>query len=277
VTNFANWFTPFPIWYAIGPNIRYFARHGARGVFAEASYPTAGGDFEELKDYMLGRLLTDPTLDDEQLITEFLLGYFGPAAAPHVRRYMDTMHDAFTATRRGPFFEDASGKSVFASSIDGYHNHSGVLWENHSALLHAAAAFSAARASVARVPARTAGFFKRVAKAQLPIYFVILLRWNATMAYAKQAGVPWPLQRCPSNDGGPCTTADTVDLAFAEFEQVFDLFKLEKMNEGSESSLACFKRQVFQTPPCVPAKQWPKAQWWKNGGTFPVCCPQLIG
>ena len=62
----------------------------------------------------------------------------------------------------------------------------------------------------------------------------------------------WPLQR------GPCTTADTVDLVFAEFEHVFDLFKLEKMNAGSESSLACFKRQVFQTPPCVPAKQWPK-------------------
>jgi hypothetical protein len=68
-----------------------------------------------------------------------------------------------------------------------------------------------------------------------------------------------------------------VDLAFAEFEQVFDLFKLKKMNEGSESTLACFKRQVFQTPPCVPAKQWPKAQCWKNGGTFLVCCPQLIG
>jgi hypothetical protein len=45
-------------------------------------------------------------------------------------------------------------------------------------------AFSAARAIVAKVPARNATFFKRVAKAQLPIYFVILLRWNATMAYA---------------------------------------------------------------------------------------------
>ena len=34
---------------------------------------------EELKDYVISNLLSDPIMDNKMLITEFLAGYFGAA------------------------------------------------------------------------------------------------------------------------------------------------------------------------------------------------------
>ena len=111
-----------------------------------------------------------------------------------------------------------------------------VLFEKHSAMLNAAAAFSAARQSVIGNP----GMAKRVSKAKLPIYFVILLRWNETFTFAQENGVPWPLQRCLDNDGGNCTVADTLEAAFAEFSQVFSLFQLNQEAERRQHRSGMF-------------------------------------
>ena len=32
--------TPFPDWYSIGPNVRYFQQHGATGIFQEGDCKT---------------------------------------------------------------------------------------------------------------------------------------------------------------------------------------------------------------------------------------------
>eukprot|EP01052_Picozoa_sp_SAG31_P026716 SAG31_NODE_2443_length_5682_cov_3.662428_3_plen_155_part_00 len=86
VTAFNAYIQPFPNWYVLGPNIKYFADHGVRGIFEEGSYGTPGGDMDALKDYVMGRMLWDVALDPDDLITEFLEGYFGPAA-PFIRLY----------------------------------------------------------------------------------------------------------------------------------------------------------------------------------------------
>ena len=46
-------------------------------VLQEGSYGTAGGDMDALKDYLVGRLLWDPTQNPQHLIDEFIVGYFG--------------------------------------------------------------------------------------------------------------------------------------------------------------------------------------------------------
>ena len=53
---------------------------------------------EELKNWLIGKMLWDPTLDPEALIQQFLAGYFGEAAG-HVRRYMDVMHESAAAVK----------------------------------------------------------------------------------------------------------------------------------------------------------------------------------
>ena len=69
----------------LGPNIKYFGEHGVRGIFEEGSYATSGGDMDALKDYVMGRMLWNATLDPDTLIQEFLTGYFGKAA-PFVKK-----------------------------------------------------------------------------------------------------------------------------------------------------------------------------------------------
>ena len=44
VTSFGSYIQPFPDWYVLGPNIKYFADHGVRGIFEEGSYGTSGGE-----------------------------------------------------------------------------------------------------------------------------------------------------------------------------------------------------------------------------------------
>ena len=44
ITNFGNYFVPFPNWGVIAANIAYFKAHGVAGVFEEGTYGTPGGD-----------------------------------------------------------------------------------------------------------------------------------------------------------------------------------------------------------------------------------------
>jgi hypothetical protein len=49
---------------------------------------------EHLKDYVIGRMLVDHTLDPDALITTFVNAYYGPAAAIVQHAYIDTFHAA---------------------------------------------------------------------------------------------------------------------------------------------------------------------------------------
>ncbi len=69
-----------------------------RGIFEEGDEGHRGGDMEELKNWLIAKMLWDPTLDPEALIQQFLAGYFGEAAS-HVRRYMDVMHESAAAVK----------------------------------------------------------------------------------------------------------------------------------------------------------------------------------
>jgi hypothetical protein len=45
----------------------------------------------------MASMMTDTSLDPDELITEFLAGYY-KEAAPFVREYMDTMHGSIADT-----------------------------------------------------------------------------------------------------------------------------------------------------------------------------------
>ena len=42
ITNFHDFMAPFPDWYSIGPNVRYFQQHGVTGLFQEGAYQSPG-------------------------------------------------------------------------------------------------------------------------------------------------------------------------------------------------------------------------------------------
>lgn len=91
VIQFANLVSPFPNLRVLAPNMRFFADHHARGMFAQGNRER-GGELCELRAWLLSRLEWDPSYEVEKGIDEFLSGFYGKAAGP-IRVYLDLMHD----------------------------------------------------------------------------------------------------------------------------------------------------------------------------------------
>ena len=57
ITNFGDFIAPFPNYFNLASDVRYLLSNGVRGLFQEGSYCAPGGDFDELKDYLLGKIM----------------------------------------------------------------------------------------------------------------------------------------------------------------------------------------------------------------------------
>ena len=88
-TCFANYPSPHPNWHVLQPNMQAFAKNNVKGVFEQANGASFGGtDFNELRAYVISKLLWDPDTDVDRHIREFTDEFYG-AAAPMVREYID--------------------------------------------------------------------------------------------------------------------------------------------------------------------------------------------
>ncbi len=92
VIDYSHTIMPFPNLFSIAPNIRTFARNGVKGVYEEADYFTPGGEFAELRTWILARTLWDPGYDTERAIGEFLDGFYEDAARP-LGQYIRLLHE----------------------------------------------------------------------------------------------------------------------------------------------------------------------------------------
>ena len=92
-TNFACYNAPCPNLDVIGPNVRFLAAHGVSGVFMQAPGNAHNTELCELRNYLISRLLWDPTIDDRKTIDEFVTLYYGQAA-DKVRAYLTLIGEA---------------------------------------------------------------------------------------------------------------------------------------------------------------------------------------
>ena len=99
VTNFHNTVFPHPDWQGLGPDLRFFAANNVQGVFEQGdSYTNGVGDFVQLRTWLIAHLMWNPQLDQQQLTTEFLQGYYG-AAAPYLQQYLTLIEKSFLAQK----------------------------------------------------------------------------------------------------------------------------------------------------------------------------------
>ena len=75
--DFSSYMLPHPNLRVLAPNIRFFAKHGAIGLFEQGDALCAAGDFVRLRDWLISHLLWNPDLDEDRLIDTFLMGYYG--------------------------------------------------------------------------------------------------------------------------------------------------------------------------------------------------------
>ena len=162
VIQFRSLVSPFPNLRVLQPNIRFFAERGITSVF-EQGLPVMHGEFAELRMYLIAKLLWNPQANVDLIMDDFLQGFYG-RAAPFIRRYIDTMHEALAASG-----EDLSIYGYPLTSADGYL--SPRLMATYEAL------FERAEAAVQDEP----DVLARVRTARLPLQF-------ARLEQAKMAG-----------------------------------------------------------------------------------------
>ncbi|MCY3742387.1 MAG: DUF4838 domain-containing protein [Candidatus Poribacteria bacterium] len=91
-TNFRSYDLPFPNLRSIAPNVRYFLRNNAKGVFMQANGNGLSGEFSDLRNYLISHLIWDPHLDADALLNEFVNLHY-EAAAPAILEYITFLHD----------------------------------------------------------------------------------------------------------------------------------------------------------------------------------------
>ena len=94
VTNFHDYLIPCPNLQVLGENIRFLTQNGVRGLFMQG--PAAGSEMGGLKNYLISRLIWDPSSDEKALIQEFLDLHYAEAA-PFIQAYLSLVESASLA------------------------------------------------------------------------------------------------------------------------------------------------------------------------------------
>ncbi|MCP4610251.1 MAG: DUF4838 domain-containing protein [Planctomycetes bacterium] len=199
-TNFRHHIMPHPNLRVLGPNVKFFAEHNVKGIFEQGAYTTNGAEMAELRAWVLAKLLWDPSRDGQELIDEFIDGYYGPAAG-HIRDYLNVTHNAVEAT--GDWlgcFEKNTAKYLSLDTLS-------------KGWVH----LKAAEKAVQDNPELRF----RVQVAQLPVMYTFMTRWDEMRQKAAEIGADWPMP-------------DTIQGTFEEFMKIAKKKNVTRLNEWNE-------------------------------------------
>jgi len=199
-TNFRHHIMPHPNLRVLGPNVKFFAEHNVKGIFEQGAYTTNGAEMAELRAWVLAKLLWDPSRDGQELIDEFIEGYYGPAAG-QIRDYLNVMHDAVEASEDwlGCFEKNTAKYLSFDTLSKGW------------------AHLKAAETAVQDNPELRF----RVQVAQLPVMYTFMTRWDEMRGKAEESGSDWPMP-------------ETIQRAFEEFMEIAKKKNVTRLNEWNE-------------------------------------------
>ncbi|MBT3382933.1 MAG: DUF4838 domain-containing protein [Prolixibacteraceae bacterium] len=95
VVNFSHYILPYPNFKVLQSNIKTFIDNKAIGIMEQAAYQSRGGEFAELRAYLIGKLLWNVNVDVDEVIDDFMVGYYG-RSGQYVRAYFDFLHGRLT-------------------------------------------------------------------------------------------------------------------------------------------------------------------------------------
>ena len=251
VTDFGNYVMPWPDYDAIPKNIRWFANHSVRGLYQEANYQSYGGDCAELKTYLMSKLMWDQSLNETDIVTEFLELYFSKSIAPHIQAYLDLWIEQvktsnFYLGESVPYVEfETLLLSHVVTRISLKHvtcvepfispeiTRTPTLEHRYtSSYLNPKALLESARLLNTSESLSDSTTRPRVQNMILSTMYVILLRWNETLTYADANKVTWPYMSRDANE--------TLELQFAAY---YNASGVTHLNEGG-NDLNWLRQQV---------------------------------
>ena len=107
VVNWHHLLVPYPNFYTLSPNIQTFVHSNVVGVLEHASYQSQGSAFEELKSWVLAKLMWNPYQETRALVREFISGYYGKAAS-YIQEYFDYTQSVVSEDEHLVIFADPS-------------------------------------------------------------------------------------------------------------------------------------------------------------------------
>lgn len=153
---FSHLLSPFPNLRTLQPNVQFLRKNRVSAVFEQGNIQS-GGEFAELRAYLLAKLLWNPDLDFEKEMDGFLNAYYGKAAK-HVKQYIDLLHDhnqGFTGRKVSIFGSPVKEKDSFLTPE---------LIRRYNSI------FDKAEKAVRKKPEQLI----RVKSARMPIYYAML-------------------------------------------------------------------------------------------------------
>jgi hypothetical protein len=155
VIQFTNMLAPFPNLPVLQPNLQLFHKYGVRAVFEQGCHGTYSEN-QELRQYLLAKLLWNPDLNVDSLTNLFLNGYYGKAG-PFMGQYLQGMESSLRK----------SGKTLWIY---------GSPMQETDAFLDSASmeTFNALFARAAAAVAGDTVLENRVAKARLPLQYATI-------------------------------------------------------------------------------------------------------
>ncbi|HRN54886.1 MAG TPA: DUF4838 domain-containing protein [Agriterribacter sp.] len=103
--NFDNYLVPFPNFHILGENMRLFHRNNTSMHFSQIA-GSRGGDFAELRTWLVAKLMWNVNRDEDSLIQTFLYGYYGNAA-PYLYQYIKLMEGALLGSGKRLWIYDS--------------------------------------------------------------------------------------------------------------------------------------------------------------------------
>lgn len=95
VVNFNHYILPLPNFKTLQPKIQSFRKNNAIGIMEQAAYQSRGGEFAELRSYLISKLLWNPDCNTEVVISDFISGYYG-RSGKYVMQYFDLIQNKVT-------------------------------------------------------------------------------------------------------------------------------------------------------------------------------------
>lgn len=103
--NFDNIISPFPNFHILQKNIQLFKKNHVTMHFSQVN-GIKGGDFSEMRAYMLSKLMWNPYQNADSLMQAFMKGYYGDAA-PYLYEYQKIMQGALLASGQSLWIYDS--------------------------------------------------------------------------------------------------------------------------------------------------------------------------
>ena len=97
VIQFQNLVSPFPNFSTMQDNINFYIANNVSAIFCQGNREK-GGEFAELRGYLLAKLLWNPQYDMKQEMDDFLTGYYGKAGV-YIKRYIADMEQALKKSK----------------------------------------------------------------------------------------------------------------------------------------------------------------------------------